>query len=252
MEVTLDKQYPVAADPAAAWKVLSDIRDLARCMPGAQITEQVDDSHYQGMVKVKLGPVTAAFSGTIEVLSVDEATHTMRLVGKGADKGGSSASMDLTARLAAAGADASTLLGKADVVVNGKFAQFGGRMIGSVSDTILAEFAQAFSRRAAEVAQAAQAAQAMQADAVAAPAVSAAAAPPGAAAAPSSSGAPAAPLSVAQPSAAAASTPAASSSPSVPVVPAAPLAPAAHVNGFALLWRIVRNYIASWFGRRAS
>ena len=72
--------------------------------------------------------------------------------------------MDLTARLVAADGGMSTLVGKADVVVAGKFAQFGGRMMNSVSDMILAQFADTFSQKAAAL-QAASAAEAAAAPA---------------------------------------------------------------------------------------
>ncbi|MDP2066978.1 MAG: SRPBCC family protein [Burkholderiaceae bacterium] len=148
MEVSLEKQYPVAAGLEAAWQVLSNVSELATCMPGAQVTEQLDAAHYRGSVKVKVGPAVASFSGTIEVLALDPQANTIRLAGKGADKGGSSASMELTASLVAVDAQSSTLKGKADVIVNGKFAQFGGRMMGSVSDMILVQFAEVFSQKA--------------------------------------------------------------------------------------------------------
>lgn len=151
MEVRLDKQYPVAAGLDAAWQVLADINELATCMPGAQITEQLDDTHYKGSVRVKVGPAVAAFAGTIEVLALDPQAHTLRLVGKGADKAGSSASMELTATLVALNAQSSTLMGKAEVIVNGKFAQFGGRMMSSVSDVMLVQFAEVFSQKAQAV-----------------------------------------------------------------------------------------------------
>lgn len=148
MEVNIDKQYPVAANIESAWAVLSNINELATCMPGAQITGQVDDTHYKGSVKVKVGPAVAAFAGDIEVQAVDAAARTLTLLGKGADKGGSSASMQLNASLVAAADGSSTLVGKAAVIVNGKFAQFGGRMMASVSDVILAQFAETFSQKA--------------------------------------------------------------------------------------------------------
>ena len=148
MEVNIDKQYPVAASLDSAWAVLSNINELATCMPGAQITSQVDDTHYKGSVRVKVGPAVAAFAGDIEVLAVDAAAHTLTLLGKGADKGGSSASMKLNASLVATDAGSCTLVGMADVIVNGKFAQFGGRMMASVSDVILAQFAETFSQKA--------------------------------------------------------------------------------------------------------
>jgi uncharacterized protein len=148
MEVNIDKQYPVAASLESAWAVLSNINELATCMPGAQITSQVDDTHYKGSVRVKVGPAVAAFAGDIELQAIDAVARTMTMLGKGADKGGSSASMKLNASLVAVDAANCTLVGKADVIVNGKFAQFGGRMMASVSDVILEQFAQTFSQKA--------------------------------------------------------------------------------------------------------
>ena len=164
MEVTIDKQYPVAAGLDAAWAILSDVNELATCMPGAQITEVIDPTHYKGSVKVKVGPAVAAFAGTIELLAIDPATRLLKMLGKGADKGGSSASMELTATLIAGEGGHCILQGKADVIVNGKFAQFGGRMMSSVSDMILGQFAVTFSQKAAAL----QGATAVQAGEIAA------------------------------------------------------------------------------------
>jgi hypothetical protein len=151
MQVKLEKQYPIAADIDAAWLVLRDVKLLASCMPGAEITEQLDDTHYKGHVKVKVGPATAAFGGEIEVLAFDETGKSIHLMGKGADKAGSSASMDLTASIRPGeNPGQCILLGNSDVIVNGKFAQFGGRMMTSVSDMILRQFADNFSIKANE------------------------------------------------------------------------------------------------------
>ena len=148
MEVVLDKKYPVSAGLDASWKILSNMNELATCMPGAQITEEIDDKHFKGSVRVKVGPAVAAFAGTIEILMLDPVTRTLKMMGKGADKSGSSASMELTATLVAAEDGNSTLEGHAEVIVNGKFAQFGGRMMTSVSDMILLQFADVFSQKA--------------------------------------------------------------------------------------------------------
>jgi len=148
MQVTLDKTYPIKAPLQACWGVLSDIAELSTCMPGAAITEKIDEKNYKGSVKVKVGPATAAFAGDIEVISVDEINRTLVMMGKGADKGGSSASMHLTATLVSNPDGSTNLLGKADVIVNGKFAQFGGRMMTSVSDMILGQFAGNFEIKA--------------------------------------------------------------------------------------------------------
>jgi len=157
MQVTLEKTYPVKAPIGACWQVLSDIPELATCMPGAAITEKTDDTHYKGQVKVKVGPATAAFAGEIEVQSIDGAAHSITMLGKGADKGGSSASMQLTATLRSEPDGSTSLIGKADVIVNGKFAQFGGRMMTSVSDMILGQFAGNFEAKSMAVAPAAAA-----------------------------------------------------------------------------------------------
>jgi carbon monoxide dehydrogenase subunit G len=150
MEVKVDKRYPIEVDPARAWAVLKDLRSVAVCMPGADLTEEVDPAHFRGKVKLKVGPATADFDGNVEMLEVDDSRRQIHLNAKGADKGGSSAAMDLTALIEATGNPAAcVLVGRADVIVNGKFAQFGGRMMGQVSDMVLGQFAGNFAAAAA-------------------------------------------------------------------------------------------------------
>jgi carbon monoxide dehydrogenase subunit G len=212
MEVRLDKRYPLDVDAGRAWQVLRDVNAVAGCMPGAAITEQVDDTHYKGTVKVKVGPTTAAFAGDIEVRALDADARRVVLFGKGADRGGSSASMALTATVEPVAGDPSKseLVGQADVIVNGKFAQFGGRMMVQVSDMILAQFADNFRATAA----------ALPAPAVGTAGVST---EPGAAIA-----------------AAAAPTP----------EPAAAPRLNKDLNAFAILWMLVKNWFAGLFGKR--
>lgn len=91
-------------------------------MPGAEITEQVDDEHFKGKVKAKVGPATMAFDGANEVLGIDADKQELRLTSKGQDsKGSSSAQMDLTAWVLESDAGGSELQGDATVTVNGKF-----------------------------------------------------------------------------------------------------------------------------------
>ena len=150
MQVKIEKQYPIAASVEHAWKILSDIPEMAACMPGADLKEKVDDQHYKGNIRIKVGPVTAAFGGELEVLGVDVAGKAIHLKGKGSDKGGSSASMDLTATLEVGDKPGEcVLVGTADVIVSGKFAQFGARMMDSVTDMVIGQFAQNFAAKAA-------------------------------------------------------------------------------------------------------
>lgn len=143
MEVKLDKRYELGVLAQHAWAILSDLESVASCMPGASLGEKTGDNSYKGSVKIKVGPATAQFGGEVEILSMDAANQSLVLKGKGADKGGSSASMELKATIEDT-TDGSVLVGAATVIVNGKFAQFGGRMMVQVSDVILKQFVDNF------------------------------------------------------------------------------------------------------------
>jgi carbon monoxide dehydrogenase subunit G len=212
MEVVIDKRYPIPASPEQCWQVLSDVVDLATCMPGASITEKLDDTHYKGSVKVKVGPATAAFAGDIEIQGIDAALKEIRMLGKGADRGGSSASMQLTASLLSQPDGSTSLVGKATVIVNGKFAQFGGRMMTSVSDMILQQFADNFSIKAQAITvQTAQAAagQSGQTAGTDQPTIEATVSPK----------------------------------------PAAPAAMHTELNGLAIAWMLIKNFFQGLFGK---
>jgi carbon monoxide dehydrogenase subunit G len=215
MEVKLDKRYPLDVSIEQAWTVLSDIRATAVCMPGAAITEQVDATHYKGTVKSKVGPAVMSFGGDIEVLDMNVADKRLQMLGKGADKSGSSASMNLTAHLEAGEAPGHcVLVGQATVVVSGKLAQFGSRLLVPVSDAMLAQFAGNF-RNAAAAVPVPEAAPAPGAETVAA-----AAAAPEAAAAPR---APAAPV---------------------------PVPKQTELNALALMWTVIKGWFAGLFGKK--
>lgn len=158
MQVKLERTFPIAAPATSAWQLLQNIKAVAECMPGAQITEQIDDTHYKGQVKIKLGPASAVFNGDIQVKAIDADKHQLQLTAKGSDtKGSSSASMDLTATINEATADSCELSGASEVTVNGKFANFGGRMMTQVSDQLLKQFAANFSTRVLAVGECAPA-----------------------------------------------------------------------------------------------
>ncbi len=145
MKVEIDKTYPVAASATAAWTFLQDIKSVAACMPGAEIIEQSDETHFKGTVKVKVGPAVAAFKGDIEVQGIDTEKRELVMLGKGSDtKGTSSASMLLTASIREIENGQSELIGHSEVTVNGKMASFGGRMMDSISQKILQQFADNF------------------------------------------------------------------------------------------------------------
>lgn len=145
MKVQIDKIYPMPCPAEIAWEFLQNLEAVAGCMPGAKITERLEAGRYKGTVTVKVGPVTMSFRGEVEMKDVDSAARTLRLLGKGTDSTGSSgASMNLTARIEAAEGGLCTLVGAAEVSMSGKAAAFGGRMMNTVADTILKQFADNF------------------------------------------------------------------------------------------------------------
>lgn len=145
MKVELDKVFKIAAPASAAWQFLQQIEAVAACMPGAEITEQIDAHNYKGKVKSRIGPATMAFDGAIEIKGIDPEKRELRLRGSGQDtKGTSSASMDLTAWVVDGAEAGCELKGQAEVSVNGKVASLGGRMMNQVADQILNQFGKNF------------------------------------------------------------------------------------------------------------
>lgn len=141
MKVEINKVFPMDAPSSNAWIFLQNISGVAGCMPGAEITEQVDESNYIGKVKVKVGPATMAFNGKILVQGIDDEKREMKMQGKGQDtKGSSSATMDLTAHVREIDGGKCEVVGVAVITVTGKMASLGGRMMNQVADQILNQF----------------------------------------------------------------------------------------------------------------
>ncbi|HXQ23667.1 MAG TPA: SRPBCC family protein [Candidatus Acidoferrales bacterium] len=145
MKVQIDKKYPLPCSAEIAWGFLQNIEAVAACMPGAKITERVDAGRYKGTVTAKVGPATMSFRGEVQVTEVDANARSLRLLGKGTDSTGSSgASMNLGARIEAAEGGLCTLVGVSELSMSGKAAAFGGRMMSTVADQILKQFADNF------------------------------------------------------------------------------------------------------------
>ncbi len=146
MKVQIDKRYPLPCSADVAWEFLQNIEAVAGCMPGAKITERVDEGRFKGTVTTKVGPATMSFRGDVQVTELDASTRSLRLLGKGTDSTGSSgASMNLAARIEAAEGGLCTLLGASELSMSGKAAAFGGRMMSTVADQILKQFIDNFS-----------------------------------------------------------------------------------------------------------
>jgi uncharacterized protein len=141
MEFDNSFEVPLPADDA--WAVLMDIRRIAPCMPGAELTEVVDERTYKGRIGVRLGPVALTFAGTVRFDAVDAARHTARVAAQGSDaKGRGAANAVASFRLEPAAAGTRVLV-HTDLALSGAVAQYG-RGVGIIQMTaaqIVTQFA---------------------------------------------------------------------------------------------------------------
>ena len=147
MAVRIEKSFRVPEPIEKVWALLKDPRAVANFVPGAKITEALDDRNFKGAISVKVGPAVTDFKGELHVERVDERNHEVQLDGKGQDiRGKSSASMKLIGKLNARD-DGTEVKTVSEVNVVGILAQFGGRMIYDVSDVMFREFVKRFQER---------------------------------------------------------------------------------------------------------
>jgi len=137
----ITNQIEVPQPLEAVWDFFGDIPQVAACLPGTNLTDQVGDDRYEGDVTIKAGPVKLEFAGSAEITARDEANRTITVDAAGADrKGRGQASLALTAKLA------STALGtkvdiSLDLTISGAAAQYGRGLVADVTAVLLDEFA---------------------------------------------------------------------------------------------------------------
>jgi carbon monoxide dehydrogenase subunit G len=122
-----------------AWAVLTDVELIAPCMPGAQLQE-VEGDEYRGIVKVKVGPITAQYKGAARFVEKDDAAHKAVLRAEGRDtRGQGNANATITATLTPDGDGTAVTVGT-DLTVTGRVAQFGRGVMADVSSKLLGQF----------------------------------------------------------------------------------------------------------------
>jgi len=145
MAVRIEKTFEVKHPIEAVWAMLSDPRKVVSCVPGAQITETIDDRNFKGSIRVKVGPSLTEFKGEVHIERLDEQAHEIELSGKGQDiRGKGGASMTMTGTLTALDDGGARVHAVSEITVVGILAQFGARMMNDVSDVIFKEFTTRF------------------------------------------------------------------------------------------------------------
>jgi carbon monoxide dehydrogenase subunit G len=144
MNTTITKSFHVEHSIEDVWANLTNPEKVVVCVPGASLTEKVDENNFKGEVLLKFGPVKASYGGLITFTERDAASHKMTLKGTGTDtKGKGGAEMVMTGKLT--GKDGGTDVDVSmDVSITGMLAQFGSRLINDVSNQVFDQFVSNF------------------------------------------------------------------------------------------------------------
>jgi carbon monoxide dehydrogenase subunit G len=143
MAIEITKTFVVKALPAEVWAFLVDPQRVARCMPGAAITDKLGENTYAGTMTVKVGPVQASYRGKVIFERLDAATRTAEIVATGQDvRGRGGADLRLRSSLVERGAGETEVTAVSAVNVTGILAQMGRGMVEDVGDQMFQIFSQ--------------------------------------------------------------------------------------------------------------
>ncbi len=151
MKAQLEKSFEVPQSQELVWDHLIDPNKVMDCVPGVTIDEKVGENHYKGQVGMKFGPIGAKYDADIYYDELDEANRKIVLTGNGVDvKGNGNAEMTMTMNITELDGGGAKLDAIMDVTVNGKIAQFGSRLITTVSNQLFKQFVSNFSKKLAD------------------------------------------------------------------------------------------------------
>lgn len=141
-----ENDFEVAVGVDRVWEVMTDVEKVAPCLPGARLDGLVEGSEgeqYEGVVKVKVGPITADYKGKATIIerSKDDLRVVIRAEGRDT-RGAGNAAADVIATLSAVSDDRTKVSVVTDLKISGKVAQFGRGVMGDVSAKLMERFAQ--------------------------------------------------------------------------------------------------------------
>jgi carbon monoxide dehydrogenase subunit G len=136
----IKNEFQVAAPLDQVWQFFGDIPQVAACLPGTELTDDLGDGKYKGRVAVRMGPVRLQFAGEAEITERNEAAKRLVVNAAGAEeKGRGQASMVVTATLAQDGRGTKVSVSQ-DLQLAGAAAQYGRGMISDVSAVLMRDF----------------------------------------------------------------------------------------------------------------
>lgn len=138
----IENEFRAAAPVEELWAFLLDVERIAPCMPGAELTETVDDRTWKGRVSMKFGPVAMSFAGTVVMQERDDAAHRVVLSAKGMEqKGKGAANATVTSWLEPADDGSTVVKMQADISLTGAAAQLSRGLMPEVSKKLTQQFA---------------------------------------------------------------------------------------------------------------
>jgi carbon monoxide dehydrogenase subunit G len=143
----INNEFTVSVPIDQAWDVMLDLQRIAPCLPGAAIQDEKEDGEYNGTMKVKIGPITANYKGTVKVEEADEENHRAVLQATGRDaRGQGTASATIVSTLHEEGDDSTKVNVETDMKLTGRAAQFGRGIAQDVATKMLTQFAECLER----------------------------------------------------------------------------------------------------------
>jgi len=145
MEVKAEKNLKLNQDPDMIWKCMIDPSFMVKSVPGAELTEQLDERNFKGKISIKIGPVTAKFNGEAEFTKLEESDYELTMEGKGLDTSGKGgANMTMNIKLSTLEEGGTEMQSSMSLSITGKLAQFGARMIVAVNNKMFDQWATSF------------------------------------------------------------------------------------------------------------
>jgi uncharacterized protein len=143
----INNEFTVSVPVQHAWDVMLDLKKIAPCLPGAAIQDEKGDGEYDGTMKVKIGPITANYKGTVKFEEADEENHRAVLQATGRDaRGQGTASATIVSTLQEEGDDSTKVSVETDMKLTGRAAQFGRGIAQDVATKMLTQFAECLER----------------------------------------------------------------------------------------------------------
>jgi uncharacterized protein len=137
----IKNEFDVAAPVEKVWDFFGNIPQVAACLPGTELTDDLGGDKYKGQVAIRMGPVRLQFGGTAHITERDEAAHRIVVDATGSEaKGRGQASMVVTATLTRSGRGTKVAVAQ-DLQLAGAAAQYGRGMINDVSSVLMSDFA---------------------------------------------------------------------------------------------------------------